>query len=129
MNYLAVDFGTRRIGLAYSLNGIIFTLPSIANDAQTVKKLVDVSGEYSIGRIYVGLSEGPIAKLTLRFVNHLQAMLKLPIETVEEAVSTIEATEIYKLNNNKKKALDQKIDSVAAAVILRRVINFNEKDD
>lgn len=40
MNCLAIDFGTKRIGLAYSLNNIIFTLPIVKNDNKILKKLV-----------------------------------------------------------------------------------------
>jgi RNase H-fold protein (predicted Holliday junction resolvase) len=49
-------------------------------------------------------------------------VLKLNIETVEESVSTIEAEQIYIQNGNKKKDYKKLIDSVAAAVILRRII-------
>ena len=38
-NYLAIDYGTRRIGLAYTQNNIIFTLPQILNDKNLVSKI------------------------------------------------------------------------------------------
>jgi RNase H-fold protein (predicted Holliday junction resolvase) len=61
--------------------------------------------------------------MTKDFVNELRNMLQLNIETVEEAVSTIEAQQIYINNKNKKKDYKKLIDSVAAAVILRRIID------
>jgi putative transcription antitermination factor YqgF len=122
-NYLAIDYGTKRLGLAYSVAGIIFTLPGLKNDDRLITHLKEIVSQYSIVKIYVGLSEGAIADKTLQFVSLLTLMVKLPVETVEEAVSTIEATEIFRRNLNKKKGYKKMVDSVAAAVILRRVIN------
>jgi RNase H-fold protein (predicted Holliday junction resolvase) len=50
-------------------------------------------------------------------------MILLPIETVEEAVSTIEADQIYLANKKPKKDYKKNIDAIADAVILKRVIN------
>jgi RNase H-fold protein (predicted Holliday junction resolvase) len=49
-------------------------------------------------------------------------MVELDIEMIEEAISTIEADQIYKKNKRPKKKYKSKIDSIAAAVILRRAI-------
>jgi RNase H-fold protein (predicted Holliday junction resolvase) len=117
MNYLAIDYGTKNIGLAYTVNNIIFTLPPLVNDDQFIHNIQGIISQYSIEKIYIGLSYGRIAKLTKKFISSLSAVIKLPIETVDEAASTIEASEIYKRNHH------DLVDSVAAAVILRRVIN------
>jgi putative Holliday junction resolvase len=122
-NVLAIDYGTKRVGLAYAISGIIATLPAVKNDSDLFTRLEEIIAKYTIAKIYVGLSEGPVAQKTLRFVATLQDMIKLPVETIEEAVSTIEATEIYRHNLNKRKNYKKLVDSVAAAVILRRVIS------
>lgn len=123
MNYLAIDYGTKKIGLAYSVSGIITPLKTLPNDDQIFDKLTKLSKELDIGKIYVGVSEGRVAKLTQKFVSKLSIMLELPIETVEESASTIEADQIYKNNGHQKNNYKKNIDSIAAAVILRRVIN------
>ncbi|MFA6184869.1 MAG: Holliday junction resolvase RuvX [Candidatus Shapirobacteria bacterium] len=124
MNYLAIDYGTKNIGLAISTLGIISTIPAIKNDNNIIDNLKKIITDYEIDGIYVGVSEGEVAKLTKAFVNKLRDMLQLDIETVEEAVSTIEAQQIYIQNKNKKKDYKKLIDSVAAAVILRRVTGY-----
>ena len=91
MNYLAIDYGSKRIGLAYSQQGIIFTLNQIKNDNQLFENLKNILDQYKIDKIFVGLSEGHFADITLNFVSELGNMVKLPIETVEESVSTLEA--------------------------------------
>lgn len=123
MNFLAIDFGTKRIGLAYSLNNIIFTLPVVKNDDKIFEKLNQIILDYKIGKIYVGLSEGKMAQITKNFMVKLSIVIKLPIETVEEAVSTIEADNLFLENKKKHKTYQKEIDSMAAAIILNRVIN------
>jgi len=124
MNLLAIDYGTKRIGLAYSINGIIFTLPMVKNDNNFPKTLDHIITDYHIEKIYIGLSEGKIAQMTKNFIANLSPMVKLPIETVEEAVSTLEADNIFSQNKKNVKVYREKIDSIAAAVILNRVISL-----
>lgn len=63
-----------------------------------------------------------MATLTQKFINRLSPMVKLPIESVEEAVSTLEAQDLFKKNLYPAKKYHQQIDSMAAAIILNRVI-------
>jgi putative Holliday junction resolvase len=123
MNSLAIDFGTKRIGLAYSVSNIIFTLPMVKNDDKIFIKLKQIILENNISQVYVGLSEGKISEMTKKFIEKLSDMIKLPIETVEEAVSTIEADNLFLENKKKQKTYQKEIDSMAAAIILNRVIN------
>jgi putative transcription antitermination factor YqgF len=122
MNFLAIDFGYKRIGLAVSVMDVINPLPVIQNNSTTFDQIKDIVKEYSIDGIYVGVSEGQVATDSKIFAQKLSRMLKLPVETIEEAVSTIEAKNIYLENKNKKKDYKTSIDSIAAAVILRRAI-------
>jgi len=124
MNYLAIDFGTKRIGLAYSLRNIIFTLPMVKNDDKIFEKINQIIVENKINKVYVGLSEGKISEMTKKFIEKLSRVVKLPIETVEEAVSTIEADNLFLENKKRVKNYQQEIDSMSAAIILNRVINF-----
>lgn len=123
MNYLSIDYGIKKIGLAYSVDGIISTLPPIKNDHNTVNNILTIIKTHNIEKIYVGLSYGRVAKLTRGFIQLLSSVIKLPIETVDEAVSTIEAGDIMQTLGKSRKDRSLLIDSVAAAVILRRVIS------
>jgi putative Holliday junction resolvase len=124
MNYLGIDYGSKNIGLAVSTLGIISTIPAIKNDDHVVENLQKIITDYKIEKVYIGVSEGEFAIRTKTFVEKLQNVLQLDVETVEEAVSTIEAQQIYIKNKNKKKDYKKLIDSVAAAVILRRIIGY-----
>jgi len=123
MNYLAIDYGSKRIGLAVAVNGIIEPILTIKNDKNIFENLKKIIFDYQIEKIFVGMSEGEFASRTKKFVGELKSMVRLSIETTEEAVSTIEADKIFLTNHKKKKDYKKSIDSISAAVILRRVIN------
>jgi len=123
MNYLAIDYGSKRIGLAVAINVIIEPILAIKNDKNIFDSLKKIIDEYQIEKIYVGISEGEFAIKTKKFVEELKNMVTLSVETTEEAVSTIEADKIFLINRKKKKDYKKNIDSIAAAVILRRVIS------
>lgn len=122
-NILSLDYGTKQIGIAVSVNGIISPLSVLPNNDNFLSHLFGLIKDHQISKIYVGVSEGKTADKTSKFVTQLRAMLQLEVETVEESVSTIEATQIYQANRKKKKNYKREIDALAAAVILRRVIS------
>ena len=124
MNVLAIDYGQKRVGFAYSINGIISPLPSLKNDKYLVDNIKKIISDYSIRSVYVGISQGRFGPQTKEFYLHLKNMLKLPIEAVEETASTKEADQIFVTNKNKKKNYNQKIDSISACVILSRARGY-----
>jgi RNase H-fold protein (predicted Holliday junction resolvase) len=95
----------------------------VKNDNNFPNILQHIITDYQIEKIYIGLSEGKIAQMTKKFVTELSLVIKLPIETVEEAVSTIEADDIFSKNKKNLKIYQKQIDSIAAAVILNRIIS------
>jgi putative holliday junction resolvase len=123
MNCLSIDYGSKRIGLALSTDGFIEPFSVVKNDLKVLEYLKKIIIQYKIEKIFVGLSEGLFAQKTLEFVQFLKKNISLPIETVEESISTIEAQNIFKANKKHQKDYHNKIDAIAAAVILQRVIS------
>jgi putative transcription antitermination factor YqgF len=122
MNYLSIDYGSKRIGIAISTDGLIEPLAVVPNDSNFLKYFNQTISEYKIKKVFVGVSEGLFAQKTLEFVEFIKKNISLPVETVEESVSTIEAQSIFKANKKHQKDYNNKIDAIAAAVILQRVI-------
>lgn len=122
MNCLSIDYGSKRIGIAISTEGIIEPFAVVKNDSKFLEYLQKVISEYKIEKVFVGVSEGLFAQRTLEFVEFIKKNISLPVETVEESVSTIEAQAIFKANKKHQKDYNNKIDAIAAAVILQRVI-------
>lgn len=123
MNYLAIDYGSKNIGLAVTVEGIIEPILPIKNDNNLFENIKKIIIDYQIEKIFVGISEGKFALEIKKFVDKLTNVVTLSVETTEEAVSTIEAENIFFANHKKKKNFKKNIDSISAAVILRRVIN------
>ena len=122
MNCLSIDYGSKRIGIAISTDGLIEPLAVVPNDSNFLKYFNQTISEYKIEKVFVGVSEGLFAQKTLEFVEFIKKNISLPVETVEESVSTIEAQSIFKANKKHQKDYNNKIDAIAAAVILQRVI-------
>jgi len=122
MNCLAIDYGTKRIGLAISIKGIISPIKALLNNDNFFASLRQIIKQYQIKKIFVGICEGNFAKQTKNFVVELKSMLELPVEFVEESVSTIEADKFYKQFGKKRKNYKKQIDSLSAAIILKRAI-------
>jgi len=54
MNYLAIDYGTKRIGLAITVMDIISPIDGIPNDKSIFDNLNKVISSYKIDKIFVG---------------------------------------------------------------------------
>lgn len=122
MNCLSIDYGSKRIGIAISTDGLIEPFAVVPNDSNFLRYINQTISEYKIEKVFVGVSEGLFAQKTLEFVEFIKKNISLPVETVEESVSTIEAQSIFKANKKHQKDYNNKIDAIAAAVILQRVI-------
>lgn len=102
---LGIDFGLKNIGLAIS-EGFIAEPLKIVHSLSEIKKTVD---DLKIEKIIVGVSESKSQKLAEEFGNKLKSMLGLPVEFVDETLTSYEAGE--------------KNHSKAAAIILQRYLD------
>lgn len=129
MAILALDYGTKRIGVAVSDPTLTLAQPLPFFDAEPfqtfvagLKKLI-VEREVSL--VLVGMPRnmdgtyGPAADRVNAFIFHLKQALTVPIETRDERLTTVQASR--QLREGGHSALDQKtrIDSASAAVLLQ----------
>ena len=132
MRYLAVDYGTRRIGLAICDELEIAASPlaqirarvrgHFSADAQAV---IQIAAEYDVAEYVIGLpynmdgSLGPQAKLCQQFATALGEVTSRPVHLFDERLTT-EAAKAKLLHagltSKKRRA---RTDMVAAAVILQ----------
>lgn len=123
-NYLALDIGERRIGVALAradsrLPAPLLTLP---NDAQFAAKLQQLIGEHEIGQLVVGLPRNLQGEPTAQtayveaFINDLQPPLELPIAWQDEALTSRKAE--AELEQRGKPYPKEAIDALAATYIL-----------
>lgn len=126
---LGLDYGSKRVGLALSDPTGTIASPVGYADAQPRKALVarlrELCREKGVCRLVMGLPrsldghEGPAAQAARELGEDLAAKLALPIEYLDERLSSVSAERALLEGDVSRKQRKQKIDSVAAAVILQ----------
>jgi len=127
MAIVAIDFGSRRIGLAIadSLTSPAYPIgtlkrKSLREDLDQVAHLIDARG---VAQLVVGLplnmdgSEGSIARAARKFGTQLGAHLNLPVDYADERLTSIEARERLSAVGGMRGKKDA-VDALAAAIIL-----------
>ena len=130
---MALDYGDVRIGIAFSdlLQTIAsphstYTRKTLQEDLQFFKSLAK---EQDVERIVIGLAfnmdgtAGDRVQKTKEFGQALYSALNLPVEYVDERLSSVEAEEILSkahVPSIKRKGL---IDKIAAGIILQNYLN------
>ena len=129
MAILALDYGTKRIGVAVSDPTLTLARPLSFLAAEPFQQLVlnlrTLIKEYEISMVLVGMPRnmdgtyGPAAERTKVFAFHLRQALTVPIETRDERLTTVQAAR--QLHEAGHTARDQKtiIDSASAVVLLQ----------
>lgn len=125
---LAIDFGTKRIGLAITDPLKMFAIPfdTIPNDSLAIEKIINIIKEKFVVKIILGDPIGEsggnsvLTPAIEKFKKELELKSNLTIQLVDERYSSSIASErILQTVTSKKKRRDKSlIDKNAAAVIL-----------
>ena len=129
MRILALDHGTKRIGVAISDELGIIAQPLEFIPAEPLEKfyqrLAVILAEKQVTEIVVGMpfnmngSIGPAAQKVERFVTELKTKVAPPIHTCDERLTTYEAENLLISAGTRRKKRKQVIDKMAAAVLLQ----------
>ena len=111
---IGIDYGLKHCGLSASDNGVIARPLSTTTVDKVLSELEKLDPEL----IVVGISEGKMKQRTLGFVKSIKKMLRLPVEVVDETLTSLEAEGTNKDKNRQH--------AVAAAVILQRYLDTKE---
>ena len=125
--YISMDLGLKRIGMAYSPDGIIVTpLPAIIRKnrnqaSQEVKSMLD-EWQAEVFVIGIPMSDPDTQAEMRRRVAHFLALVEFDGEVCyqDEDESSLEAEAMMKGEIRQKK--DGRIDSLAAKIILERFL-------
>ena len=127
-NYLGVDYGTKRIGLAWADElGIALPIGAFPEWISRIwkNKIGEVIGEKKIDEIIVGYpihmdgTVGVRAKEVDRFIAELENTFKLSVFRVDERLTSMAAEEgLGKRSAKKKKQDPGRVDASAAGLIL-----------
>lgn len=133
MRALALDHGTKRIGVAISDELGIIAQPLEFIPAEPLEKfylrLTAILAEKQVSEIVVGMpfnmdgSTGPAAEKVERFVAELRTKVRQPIHTCDERLTTYEAENLLISAGARRKKRKQVIDKMAAAVLLQSYLD------
>lgn len=129
MRTLAVDPGTKRVGIAVSdpTGTIAQALTTIeAAPAQSLaQRLADIASEQGAGRVVVGMprrmdgSYGPEARAARALADGIRKASGLPVELVDERLTTVAAERSLLEGGMRRAKRRQSVDRVAATILLQ----------
>lgn len=136
---MAFDYGTRQIGVAVgqTLTGSAEPLTNLrardgVPDWEQVAKLIR---EWEPNVLVVGLplnmdgSASDMSERAARFARRLNGRFQLPVETVDERLSTFEAKQHLKDQGRTPSSYrDDPVDSLAAALLLQTWLSSQSKE-
>lgn len=135
---LALDLGTRRIGAALSdpTGTIASALDVLAAEgrARTFARVAQLVKTHDVVRIIVGLpirldgSEGAEARTARQFAAALQQEIGLPVELLDERLSTAEAERAMLEADASRARRRERRDAVAAALLLQRYLDTRKTE-
>jgi putative Holliday junction resolvase len=130
---MAIDVGTKRIGLALSDESRFIATPKLILNRQSNQKdfakIQEFISENKVAAIVIGLPltmEGktqPMSEFAEKFAENLDEFLekKLPIFLFEERLSSFEAREAHHSELSRKK--NKFVDDIAASFILQHFLD------
>jgi len=130
MRWMAIDHGLKRIGIAFCDEMEILASPYAVWPMEgrgTLEKLAALAKEENAAALLVGLplhhdgAESDTAAAARKFGLALAEMTGLPVEFINEHLTTIEATRLLPRRGKKRgmaNRLANRIDAAAAAVML-----------
>jgi len=123
MKYLAIDYGTKRIGLALSYGNIAEPLRIIPHDAAVFTTLVDLIAREGVDAIVLGISDREMAEKTRAFSHELSHHIDLPITFFDESFSSVAVHDKMIASHMKQSSRSQHIDHFAAAHFLQEYLD------
>lgn len=140
---LALDYGRARVGVAVApldsaVAQALSTLVRV-NRNEDMRRLREIIREYSVRQIVVGLplrldgTRGEMAEEAARFAQRVHQQFRLPVELVDERLTSWEAERqleenqgrvLHTASGKKKKANARPdVDAMAAAIILKEYLD------
>lgn len=139
---LALDYGTRRIGVAVCdpTRTIAFPLTTLTRRAgkrPPWAMLSEIISEQEPDEVVIGLPldlagiEGEWAAEVRRFGDEVSRRYGLPVRWMDERLSSVRAEEVVRGSGLRKKAREEKerVDAAAAAIILQDYLKYNQEGE
>lgn len=137
---MGLDLGTRTLGI--SLSDTTHTIATLydtirfndSNYDELIPQLKKIISENDVSKIILGLPKnmnntiGPRALVTMEFMEKLKNELQIEVILQDERLTTVEATNYMLEADMSRKKRKQKIDSLAANIILQTYLDKEKKE-
>jgi putative Holliday junction resolvase len=133
MRILALDHGTKRIGVAVSDELKMIAQPLEFVPAEPLPAFVDrlkvLLAEKEVELVLVGMPRnmngtyGPAAAKVQEFITHLQEAISVPIKTWDERLTSAQANRLLIEGNVRREKRKEKVDKMAAAILLQSFLD------
>lgn len=140
---IGLDFGLKRIGIAYSDESGLIAMPLMTlkaekkTEATIVKLLVELQKHqdnfrYKISEIVIGLplmmsgQVGFLADEVKNFVELLKQAIHVPIISWDERLTTVMAERSLRESSLSRKKRSQLVDTIAAVIILQNYLDHKK---
>ncbi|MDR0498363.1 MAG: Holliday junction resolvase RuvX [Holophagales bacterium] len=128
MRWMAIDHGTKKVGIAFCDEMEILASPYCVwpmEENKSLKKLTELAKTENVKALLVGLplhkdgTESITATLARDFGQALAAQTNLPLVFINEHLTSSEAKRLLTQSGAKPKTQSAKLDAAAAAVMLQ----------
>jgi len=133
MRVLAIDHGTKRMGIAVSDPSATIALPLEFIPAEPFKSFLtrfkEILREKEVEWIVIGMprnmdgSYGPAAAKVQEFVAVLKEHVAIPIRTWDERLTSAQANRFLLQANVRRQDRKEKVDQAAAAILLQSFLD------
>jgi putative pre-16S rRNA nuclease len=125
---MAIDYGTRRIGVAVSDSGVLASPHSVVpNEGDVIGRLAALASELDASTIVVGIPRrqfhDPREKTFRDFAERLRQKTCKEVVLWNEELTTADAASRLQASGRKRREAQRDIDMYAAAVILQSYLD------
>lgn len=137
MNLLGIDWGEKRIGLAYADElGIAYPLPAAVARSQKMRlqQIAQFIGERNIDALVVGYpinmngTVGFKAQQVDAFIKLLEGRFRLPVFRIDERLSSHAVEQGLRAQKRQVDRRSGEVDSLAASLILQDYVEANQAE-
>ena len=133
MRILAIDHGSKRMGLALSDELGLIASPLEFAPAEPLNeflaRLKQIIAEKGVELLLVGMprnmdgSHGPAAQKVREFIEVLKAAIGVPVKTWDERLTSAQANRFLIQANVRRNDRKEKVDKAAAAILLQSYLD------
>lgn len=135
---LAIDLGTRRIGVALgdptgTIATPLATITAVGGAGRVIEQVLELSRRHDVTAVVVGWprnmdgSRGPAARHAEAFAERLRAALRMPVELWDERLSTAAAERTLLEAGVRRDKRRRSRDRLAAALILQNYLDAHRR--